>query len=169
MPPRLVVGFFLAATIVSLLSCRRETARNAKTLCKETSLQNTVRKSDMVITAVVRRYAKDGVTSGDFVVLHPINEPLRGGIRWINAPEDEIEQLLSSATKNGQDLVAKVNVEYYYPPSADVDVDSSSNYEPPQLNPLKDPLLNGSSRGSVKFEIVPKINFPRLDLSKDAK
>lgn len=166
MTSNIVLGLIISAVLTVFQGCKRMEMHNANEINSESFRQNSSDKNDTELTAVVRRYAKDGTTSGNFVVLHPIDKPLLGGIIWLNAPELEVDRLLNQAKKN-EDVIVKVNIRYCEYPT--VDDDLSNSYEPPQINPLTDPLSQVCSIGSVRFMIVSKIEFPPVDINRDAK
>ena len=100
------------------------------------------------------------------MVLHPINEPERGGIRWLNAPEGEIVKMMNDAAKTDGDIVSEMIIRLGEFPRDGID---HNEYEPAQIDRLWDPLKAAYSIGEVKLKIVPKINLPPADPWKYGK
>ncbi len=167
MQTRYALGITLAVAMSALIGCKRSGEKVVNTYVSDTSHLIGTKKDETKLTAVVRWYAHRGITKGDFMVLHPINEPERGGIRWLNAPEGEVVKLINEATKIDGDVVGEMNIRFGNMPRDGLD--NSGDYEPAQISPLWDPLKAVYSIGEVKLKIVPKINLPPADPWKYGK
>jgi len=166
MQTRRALGITLAVAAITLTGCKRSGEQIVNTPVSDTSHLLGTKKDETKLTAVVRWYAHRGITKGDFMVLHPINEPERGGIRWLNAPEGEIVKMMNDAAKTDGDIVSEMIIRLGEFPRDGID---HNEYEPAQIDRLWDPLKAAYSIGEVKLKIVPKINLPPADPWKYGK
>ena len=111
------------------------------------------------LEALVRAYPQDGFEKENYVVLHSVDDPKTGGIKWENARLDELKSLLDSAASRNQDVIVrmKCKIEPY------VWGGSFGHYS---SNSTVDPIAKVNSIDSPKYQIVAKINLPPPDLSK---